>query len=116
MAWAKQCAAQGLGLGADGLGADRTGSASVQITVTVRTTRLLGAHDAGPLSSAEPMPGLSDQKLEDRMKVRLDVMRFAERDLHGDSPDATTDIQLREGLLKATNTIQLTANPIHLIT
>ncbi len=62
------------------------------------------------------MAGLSDQKLEDRLKVWLDVMRFAERDLHGDSPDATTDIQLRKGLFKATNTIQLTVNPIHLIT
>ena len=97
MAWAKQCAAQGLGLGADGLGADRTGSASVQITVTVRTTTLLGAHDAGPLSAAEPMLGRSDQKLKDRLKVWLDVMRFAARDLHGDSPDATTEFSSAKG-------------------
>ncbi len=47
------------------------------------------------------MLGRSDQKLKDRLKVRLDVMRFAERDLHGDRPDATTDIRFRTAIVAA---------------
>ncbi len=47
------------------------------------------------------MPGLSDQKLKDRLKDRLDVMLFAGRDLHTDSPDETTHIRFRTALVAA---------------
>ena len=45
--------------------------------------------------------GLSDQKLEESLKVRLDFMLFAGLDLHGDIPDETTHCRFRGALVKA---------------
>lgn len=45
--------------------------------------------------------GLSDPKLEESLRVRLDFMLFAGLDLHGSVPDETTHCRFRNALVKA---------------
>jgi len=45
--------------------------------------------------------GLSDPKLEESLKVRLDFMLFAGLDLHGSVPDETTHCRFRNALVEA---------------
>lgn len=45
--------------------------------------------------------GLSDPKLEESLRVRLDFMLFAGLDLHGSVPDETTHCRFRGALVKA---------------
>lgn len=45
--------------------------------------------------------GLSDPKLEESLKVRLDFMLFAGLDLHGPVPDETTHCRFRNALVAA---------------
>ncbi len=88
----------------------------MQIAITVRTTRRW-AHDAVLLSAAGPVSGLSDQKLENHLKVRLDVMRLAERDIlaaRKRTPKGAMTA-IAKTLLNAADNIQLTVNPIQLI-
>lgn len=45
--------------------------------------------------------GLSDPKLEESLRVRLDFMLFAGLDLHGTVPDETTHCRFRSALVQA---------------